>query len=145
MNNKTVKQILIENEVYGTTAISKKMNVLNEYLIKEKKKYAIDTRDSSNVIEMLNIVLSTAKGKPKEKLLIILSEFGYEINPKDIEVKTNLVKTMIPESTSKKLATIDSRRNVSSYDVYELIKEIDSFAKSKIDKKKKVAPVVESE
>ena len=58
-NTKTIKQILIDNAIYGSTAINKKINVLKDYLDKEQKTYDITTTVIPEIIEMLNIILST--------------------------------------------------------------------------------------
>ena len=136
-NTKTIKQILIDNAIYGSTAINKKINVLKDYLDKEQKTYDITTTVIPEIIEMLNIILSTAKGKPKEKLLILLSEYGYEVDPATIETKPNKIQEIIPADTHKRLSMIDSQPLTTVYDITELLKEIDSHAKEKIDKRKK--------
>ena len=136
-NTKTIKQILIDNAIYGSTAINKKINVLKDYLDKEQKTYDITTTVIPEIIEMLNIILSTAKGKPKEKLLILLSEYGYEVDPATIETKPNKIQEIIPADTHKRLSMIDSQPLTTVYDITELLKEIDVNAKEKIDKRKK--------
>lgn len=136
-NTKTIKQILIDNAIYGSTAINKKINVLKDYLDKEQKTYDITTTVIPEIIEMLNIILSTAKGKPKEKLLILLSEYGYEVDPATIETKPNKIQEIIPADTHKRLSMIDSQPLTTVYDITELLKEIDAHAKEKIDKRKK--------
>lgn len=136
-NTKTIKQILVDNAIYGSTAINKKINVLKDYLEKEQKEYDITTTNIVEIIEMLNIVLATAKGKPKEKLLILLSEYGYEVDPATIETKPNKIQEIIPADTHKRLSMIDSQPLTTVYDITELLKEIDSHAKEKIDKRKK--------
>lgn len=136
-NTKTIKQILVDNAIYGSTAINKKINVLKDYLEKEQKEYDITTTNIVEIIEMLNIVLATAKGKPKEKLLILLSEYGYEVDPATIETKPNKIQEIIPADTHKRLSMIDSQPLTTVYDITELLKEIDAHAKEKIDKRKK--------
>ena len=97
----------------------------------------ITTTVIPEIIEMLNIILSTAKGKPKGKLLILLSEYGYEVDPATIETKPNKIQEIIPADTHKRLSMIDSQPLTTVYDITELLKEIDAHAKEKIDKRKK--------
>lgn len=138
-NSKTVKEILVENEVYQSTALSKKMVALKRFIEDEKKTYSIDSKNVEHVIEMLKLIIESAKGQPKTKLLVILSEYGIELNEKEIVPRKNSNNPLLttPKILNKITAIDNPNISVGAYDVNELLKEIDAIASEKINKAKK--------
>lgn len=139
---KTIRQLLTEEAIYSSTSLIKKINMLKDYIADNKKSYSIDTTDVANVLEMLKIVIDSSKGAPKSKMLVILSQYGYEFSEESLietcseHVSDGVKEGLVTQAIDVKIKTLQKNVIVSDYVVVDLLREIDSIAKTKIDKKK---------
>ena len=129
-----IRELFKENGVYSSTALAKKMKMLADYTVSNNKTYDLTSEEPADIIDMLNIVLATSKGDSKRKILLLLSEYGYEINTASISPITNKTTLLVDDpKIQTRITNIDSDRN-SEYDVVELLKEIDELAQAKLNK-----------
>jgi hypothetical protein len=134
-----IRELFKENGVYSSTALAKKMKMLADYTISNNKTYDLTSEEPADIIDMLNIILATSKGDSKRKILLLLSEYGYEINTASISPITNKTTLLVDDpKIQTRITNIDSDRN-SEYDVVELLKEIDELAQAKLNKKQLAA------
>ena len=134
-----IRELFKENGVYSSTALAKKMKMLADYTISNNKTYDLTSEEPADIIDMLNIILATSKGDSKRKILLLLSEYGYEINTASISPITNKTTLLVDDpKIQARITNIDSDRN-SEYDVVELLKEIDELAQAKLNKKQLAA------
>ena len=134
-----IRELFKENGVYSSTALAKKMKMLADYTVSNNKTYDLTSEEPADIIDMLNIVLATSKGDSKRKILLLLSEYGYEINTASISPITNKTTLLVDDpKIQTRITNIDSDRN-SEYDVVELLKEIDELAQAKLNKKQLAA------
>lgn len=134
-----IRGLFKENGVYSSTALAKKMKMLADYTISNNKTYDLTSEEPADIIDMLNIILATSKGDSKRKILLLLSEYGYEINTASISPITNKTTLLVDDpKIQTRITNIDSDRN-SEYDVVELLKEIDELAQAKLNKKQLAA------
>ena len=134
-----IRELFKENGVYSSTALAKKMKMLADYTISNNKTYDLTSEEPADIIDMLNIILATSKGDSKRNILLLLSEYGYEINTASISPITNKTTLLVDDpKIQTRITNIDSDRN-SEYDVVELLKEIDELAQAKLNKKQLAA------
>ena len=134
-----IRELFKENGVYSSTALAKKMKMLADYTVSNNKTYDLTSEEPADIIDMLNIILATSKGDSKRKILLLLSEYGYEINTASISPITNKTTLLVDDpKIQTRITNIDSDRN-SEYDVVELLKEIDELAQAKLNKKQLAA------